>query len=295
MKLFFKRLGILAFLVSFGLVFNTVRAEDDPYKLDHGHKGEKPAGKTDRKINYHAHPLIPRQLDCDQRYQIDISIEQPVKSCENFNFCDLRDRLTLIMGERLREIQCPDKPECNHKDVFYTYWHWTCEGNVAVAQVKAYVLCSTKDFPEGHRDGIGNAEYTLDCGVSQTVIDKGENPDFHPLDDGEWIEEKGVQVAARAAKFPLECGSSQLLEMTFREHEEIGKPSDFRKFYDDAESRAKLYYSLYTCLNTKVTSYDDCEKGPFKVLYADWKWDGAEKDVVVTLYFKITCVPKKPH
>src|SRR5258708_5471824 len=90
----------------------------DPDFIKGGPFGKPPGGAPDQKVINKANlkktkdENKPKVLDCEEEYEVDVTLTQTVKSCETFDFEELYDQAKQMADKGVAEIKCPADDEC---------------------------------------------------------------------------------------------------------------------------------------------------------------------------------------
>jgi hypothetical protein len=302
MKFHFKKAG--AFLLLMPVLFFAAASAHAQGKPDWSKPSsfgptpvDTPSQSVTNKVNMK--PLVdednPKVLSCGEQYEVNVSLTQPVESCEGFNFTNLYEQAKKLADARVDQIKCEDG-ECLGPYRWYGYWNWGCTGTSATAQVQEWVSCPNP----GSSVSIGYGDGAKQIKKSPTApVSLGGPPPKPPVTDGEYI----TAVSNTSANgFSIDCGSKFLVLYEYEDNTPsaaaVGgagggftKVKSFEFYYKLAEENAKLYHDGFKC--KAAAGGGKCDLTPFKVDYATWTNNPGASTVTVDIYFYVECVAKK--
>jgi len=295
-----KRLPRLGFLILFTITAAGTYAQAPDF-IKGGPFGVPPAGAPDQKIINKANlkktkdENKPKVLDCEEDYEVDVTLTQSVKTCEGFDFQKLYDQTKEMADQGIAEIKCPADEECFVPIIWYSYWHWGCvDGTHATVEVRETKSCQK---PNAKMDiGVGDGGH-LPKNKPQTL---GGPPPKEPLASGEFIT---VSSDGTWNGFDLVCGSKFLASYTYEvatdnanaleaqkngtpKATEYSKVKDFKPYFQQAEQKAREYHDRFKC---KETGGVKCKLLPFKDLGGDIQVNGGAGTVTIIIYFEVEC------
>lgn len=295
-----KRLPRLGFLILFTITAAGAYAQNPDFTKG-GPFGVPPAGAPDQKIINKANlkktkdESKPKVLDCEEDYEVDVTLTQTVKACEGFDFQKLYDQAKAMADRGIAEIKCPADEECFVPFTWYSYWHWGCVDEThATVEVRETKSCQKPNAKMSIGVGAGG---NLPKNKPQTL---GGPPPKEPLDSGEFIT---LNSNGAWDGFNLDCGSKLLVSYTYevqtpdanaleaqkngqKNATEYSKVKNFKPFYDQAVQKANDYHDQFKC---KEVDGVKCKLLPFKVVSGDIQVNGGASTVTITIYFEVEC------
>lgn len=276
----------------------TAQAQVAKPNFDGGPFGKTPANPPDQKVHNKVNPNDkdkPKALDCDEPYEVEVTLVQEAGCREGFDFSKLRKRAKEIADKEIAEVVCP-KERCFVPSTWYGYWSWGCvdedKARVSVTEFKSCAAPNTKVT-----NGIGDGGH-VPQNKPETI---GGPPPKEPADNGEYITIGGV--TGKGNDGVVDCGVSFLAEYVC-EFQKVPGPAalleplqkngtkppssatiqNFQPFYDQAYDQAKVYHDSFQCADPAK-----CSLAPFAVVSGDLQAEAGAETVTITLYFWVQC------
>jgi hypothetical protein len=224
-------------------------------------------------------------LACGHEYQVSVRLTQAAE-CEGWHDGTLLKRAAQEASDTLYDYDCEDV-DCR-RHTWFTYFYTGCQGNSAVAQVNASVICAGEN-----EDGLKSGVYQPD---QKTVEEELKKQKSYTKGTDSTVGDNG-QGTTQVYPDPVKCGSSMLVSYTttfstpianlLKTGDKTMNPvKDFGPFYRLAVRQAETYFDdLVAC-----DDWEHCHRAPFSVTYATWS--ASADTVTVTVYFTVTCTPK---
>ena len=270
-----------------------------PDFVNGGQFGPTPSATPDQQVINKANRQTPKDiekpqlLDCEEDYEVDISITQEVPNCEKTDYQKLYDQAKEMADQDLKKMECPPKEACSIPYTWYGYWHWGCVDEThAIMEVQEFKSCQKPNakMSIGVSDGS-----SLPKNAPQSI---GTPPPGNPPSNGEFITQATNQYPYGST---LDCDSGFTASYVYniqtpfanalqkqmkgdKNATAMSTIKNFEPFYNEAVQKAKQYHDSFKC---KQAPGVKCVLQPFAVSSGDIQCDGTS--VTITLYFKVKC------
>lgn len=273
-----------------------------PDMVNGGPFGNPSPGKPDQAVTNKANPEkvkdpnSPSLLECDEPYEVDVTLNQEVKSCDKVNYLRLRIEAKERADQEIANVMCP-MTTCFVPSTWYGYWEWNCKqtesGAQAVVKVTEFKTCQQPNTKVSNGVGDGRQD------TNNRPLTLGGPPPKEPVGNGEYIT---INSNTKWDGLRMDCGVSFLASYVYEvstqaamglELQKNGTKlpdsatvKDFKGFYDQAVYRAQAYHDSFQC---GTSGSGKCDLTPFKVVSGDIQVNGGANTVTITLYFWVEC------